>query len=125
MYFRGLLGMAKQITDRLFSEKCGHPVFSATMSCKRFKFLSSHLSFDNAATRAQQWEQDQFAAFPKIFKDFSDNCVRHLTPSEYFSLDETLYPMCNRISLKQHNLSKPPKYGLLFKSLNGARVNYN
>ena len=52
MYFHGLLGMAKQITDRLFLEKCDHPVFSATMSCKRFKFLSSHLSFDNAATRA-------------------------------------------------------------------------
>ena len=113
--------MAKQITNRLFSEKCGQPVFSATMVCKRFKFLSSHLFFDNAATTAQRWKQDRFPAFREIFKEFNDNCMRHLTQSEYLSLDKTLYPMHNRILFKP---SKPAKYQLLFHPLNHARVRY-
>ena len=43
----------------------------------------------------------------------------HVIPSEFLSIDETLYPMRN-----QHNPNKPAKYGLLFKSLNDARFSY-
>ena len=47
-----------------------------------------------------------------------------LTPGDYLSLDESLYPMRAQISFKQFNLSKPGKYGLLFKSVNAARYPY-
>ena len=44
-----------------------------------------------------------------------------LPPSDYLSLDETLYIMRTQISFKQFNPSKPARYGLLFKSVDAAR----
>lgn len=124
MYFRGLLGLNNHSVDTLFSEKAGHPVFGGTMSRNRFKFLSAHLAFDDIATRPQRWKHDRFAAFRELFNVFNNNCSRHLVPSEYLSLDETLYPMRNHVSFKQYNPDKPAKYGILFKSVNDARQSY-
>ena len=47
-----------------------------------------------------------------------------LVPDDYLSLDETLYPMRVHISFNQYNPGKPAKYGLLFKSINGARYTH-
>ena len=44
-----------------------------------------------------------------------------LVPSEYLSIDETLYAMRHQINFRQYNPNKPAKYGLLYKSLNDAR----
>ena len=44
--------------------------------------------------------------------------------AKYLTIDETLYPMRNRISFKVYNKSKPTKYGLLFKSLNAVDYAY-
>ena len=43
-----------------------------------------------------------------------------LVPSEYLSIDETLYSMRHQINFRQYNPNKPAKYGLLYKSLNDA-----
>ena len=37
------------------------------------------------------------------------------------SLDDALYPTRTQISFKQFNPSKPAKYGMLYKSINGFR----
>ena len=55
-----------------------------------------------------------------FFELFNKNCLKHVIPSEYLVIDET-YTMRNQISIKQYNLNKPAKYGLLFKSINDAR----
>ena len=123
-YFRGLLGVNLKAVHRLFPDRYGHPVFGGTMSRNRFSFLSGHLCFDDPSTRRERWVTDRFAAFRNIFEEFNDNCSKHLIPSEYLSMDETLYPMRTRIAFRQYNPSKPAKYGLLFKSLNDARVSY-
>ena len=94
------------------------------MSKNRSKFLASHLTFDDACTRTQRWKKNRCAAFRDFFDIFNGNCSRHLAPSEYLSLDETLYPMRNHVSFKQYNPNKPAKYGVLFKSLNDARYSY-
>ena len=47
--------------------------------------------------------------------------MKHVIPSEYLSIDETLYPMRTQVRIKQYNPNKRSKYGLLFKSLNDAR----
>ena len=44
-----------------------------------------------------------------------------LVPSEYLSIDETLFAMRHQIGFRQYNPNKPAKYGLLYKSLNDAR----
>ena len=56
---------------------------------------------------------------------FNQNCGLALILDNLLSVDETLYPMRNRVSFKQFNPSKPVKYGFLFKSINGARYTYS
>ena len=45
-------------------------------------------------------------------------------PDVYLSLDETLYSTGVGITFCQYNKEKPAKYGLLFQSINSAKVPY-
>ena len=105
MYYRGLLGLSKQSTSKLWGEN-GHPVFTATMSKKRFDFLNSKVSFDDKETREERWKSDRFAAIRDIFEKFNTNCGKFIEPPQFIALDETLYPMRNKISIKQYNPNK-------------------
>lgn len=84
----------------------------------------ANVQFDDEETRPDRWGKDRFAAFRDIFEMFSKRCPKAVSPDNYLSLDETLYPMWNQVSFKQFNPSKPAKYGLLFKSANAARFPY-
>ena len=86
-------------------------------------FITAHLCFDNYRSLAEHWQYDRFAAIRQFFELLNKECSTYFTPSEYLSLDETLYPMDN-VTLKQYNPDKPAKYGVLFKSLNDARHSY-
>ena len=48
--------------DRCFQETIGHPIFGATMSRARFKFILSHITFDDKTTRSERWKFDRLAA---------------------------------------------------------------
>ena len=63
MYYRGAFGQGMHNVDIVFSEKYGHPVFSATMSRNRFKFLRSKIRFDNREERKRNFKSNRFAAF--------------------------------------------------------------
>ena len=91
------------------------------MGRNRFKFLFNNLMFDDVATREVDWQQDRFTTIREFFEIFNRNCMKHVIPSEYLSIDETLYPMRTQVRIKQYNPNKRSKYGLLFKSLNDAR----
>ena len=105
----------------LFSETAGHPVFSAVMLKRRFSFLCSVMSFDHPEKRRQLWRTDQFAAAQALSNMFNDRVKSVLVPSEYFSINETLYVMRHQIGLRQCNPNKPAKHGLLYKSFNDVR----
>ena len=45
-------------------------------------------------------------------------------PSPLLAVDKTLYPYRGSIGFKQYNLSKPAKYGLLYRSLCDSSVSY-
>ena len=75
-------------------------MFSATMSRNRFTLLIANLSFDTQEEREEKWKFDLFTAIHKFFELFNLNCLKHVVPSEYLSLDETLYPMRNQIRHK-------------------------
>ena len=94
------------------------------MNLPCFKFLLSHIAFDGPNTRHERWTSDRFAARRELFEMFQRNLSKFFTPSEYLSIDETLYPMRHQIAFRQYNPNKPAKYGLLHKSLNGARFPY-
>ena len=112
IYSRGLLGLANHTVDVLFNNTTGNPIFGATMSKNRF--LLSHISFDDTATRPRRWLSDRSVAFREIFELFNENCARVMIPGAYLSLDETLYPMRSNIFFKQFNPSKPANYCMLF-----------
>ena len=121
LYARGLLGQSMHTYKMLFTETAGHPVFSATMSKHRFSFLYAVLSFDDPEERRELWKNDRFAAVRELTVMFNERMKNVLVPSEYLSIDETLYPMRHQINFRQYNPNKPAKYGLLYKSLNDAR----
>ena len=49
---------------------------------------------------------------------------KYVAPSEYLTIDETLYPMRHQIAFRQCHPNNPHKYGVLLKSLNDARFPY-
>ena len=117
---QGLLGLRNHDVHILFNDLTGNPIFRATMSCNRFKFLFANICFDDSSTRPERWLYDRFTAIRTIFQDFNYNCSRYIVPDDYLSLDETLYPMRVKIEFKQFNPNKPAKYGMLFKSINAC-----
>ena len=121
---RGLLGLNHHDIELLFSKHAGPDVFGATTSQQQMKFLLANITFDDPDERAQCWPSDDFAAARKLFEGFNKNCSKSLYPSEFLSLDETLYPMRHQIAFRQCNPNKPHQYGLFVKSLNDARVSF-
>ena len=94
------------------------------MSKNRSRFVKGHICFDNPQEKTQLWETDRFAAVWEIWKIFDSNLSKHVAPSEYLSIDQTLYPMRKQIFLRQCNPNKPHGYDLLLKSLNDGRFPY-
>ena len=99
MYFWGILGVNLHMTDRLFSNDI-HFVFGALMSKIRFRFFKVHIVSTNHK-KEQLWETDRFAAVREIWEIFNSNLSKHVAPSEYFSTDETLYPMRQQVPFRQ------------------------
>ena len=123
MHFRGILVVNLLMTDRLFSND-SHFVFGAIMSKNRFRFLKGHICFDNPQERTQLWETERFASVREIWEIFNSNFSKHVAPSEYLSVDETLYPMRQQIAFRQYNLNMLHRHGLLLKSLHDAGFPY-
>ena len=46
------------------------------------------------------------------------------TPSEYLSIDKTLYPYRGKTIIRQYNPNKPAKYGILYRSISDSHVPY-
>lgn len=68
------------------------------MPRKRFPFLLKHLAFDDAETRQERSQKDQFAAFRGFFESFHLQCQKTLVPNFYLALDEKLYPLRIQVS---------------------------
>ena len=98
--YRGLSKLNTLSVDKLISNDCGFPIFSATISRNPFAFIHSHLSFNDKATRENRSQRDRFAAIREVFQVFNFQCMSCLVPGDYLSLDETLYSMRTQISFK-------------------------
>ena len=119
MYFRGVVGVNLHMIDRLFSND-SHFVLGAIMSKNRCRFLKGHICFNNPQERTQLWETDRFAAVREIWEIFNSNLSKHVAPSAYLSIDETLYTMRQQTVFRQDNPNKSHLHVLLLKSLNDA-----
>jgi len=108
-YYRGLYNVTGHSTCTLFSNTKGLPLFSAVMSCERFRFLTAHLGFHDVEKRAERWQSDRYAAFREFLELFNACCTKYLKPGQFLSIDETLYPMRHQIAFRQYNSDKPAK----------------
>ena len=124
MYIRAVLRQNLVSVKRIYQHQYSNPLFKATMSQNRFEFLISILHFDEVETRAERWENDRFATFRSFFNQFNEHCAMLHIPSDFLSLDETLYPFWGKILMKQYNPNKRAKYGLLNRSISDARLPY-
>ena len=123
MYCRALLGQSRHRVNYLYSS-AGHPIFAATMSRDRMKWLMHNLSFDTEAERAAAWPNDRFAAMRTFFEMWNDRLPLYVIPTAFLALDETLSGMRHQIEFKMFNPSKPARYGCLFKSVNETAFPY-
>ena len=121
LYARGLLRQSMHTYKILFPETSGQQIFTAKMSKHRFTFLNAVLTFDNPEERRELWNSDRFAPTCRLTVMFNEQMKNVLVPSEYLSIDETLYSMHHQINFREYNLNKPAKYTLLYKSLNDTR----
>ena len=101
----------------IWNHESSHDVFAATISEKRFKFISCFITFDDKAARADRWKTDMFACLRELFEVMNERNARMRYPFPHLAIDETLYPYRGCIGFKQYNLSKPRKYALLCRSL--------
>ena len=123
MYLRGPCGMNLQRVDYLFADE-GHYAFGAIMSKNRFKFLLSHITFDNHIDCENNWPTDRFATMRPVWELLNSNLGKYVASSEYLTTNETLCPVQHQIAFRQCNPNKPHKYGVLLKLLNDARFPY-
>ena len=99
----------------LFSDEAGPPIFIATSSRDRMKFLLSTMTFHNSEEHKEIWPYDRLAAVLIIFKMLNSNISKYLLPSLYLSTEKTLYPMRHQIAFWQCNPSKSHRYGSLIE----------
>ena len=71
-----------------------------------------------------RWPAAQSAAARPMFELFNTIFSKFFTPSLYFSINVTLYPMRHRTAIRQYNPAKPYRYELLIKSLNNSFFPY-
>ena len=123
MYLRGPLGMNLPRVNYLFTDE-GHYALAPIVSKNQFKFLLSHITFDNHIDRHNNWPTDLFAAMRQVWKLLNSNLAKYVAPSEYLIIGEILHPMRHQIAFRQCNPNKSHKYGVLLKSLNDAFFRY-
>lgn len=103
MYLRSAEGKSLRCLKQIWNKKRGRPEFRATMSLQRFRFLSSHIRFDDKSTREERRKTDKFCLYRDIFEEFFGNCNLIMAPEVYLTIDETLFPLRGRFAFKQYN----------------------
>lgn len=109
----------------LFSKDItGRPIFSGTMSAKRFEILTSCLRFDDANSRQERRARDKAAAIQEIFSNLIQNSQRAYSVSEHVTIDEMLIPFRGRCGFKVYMPKKPKKYGVKVMCVCDAKTSY-
>lgn len=114
----------EQILSLFSKDSFSRPIFSATMSEKRYLVLTASLRFDDAETRMQRKETDKTAPISELFEKFISNCQRMYCVSSEVTIDEMLVPFRGRCSFKVYMPKKPKKYGIKVMCLADAKTSY-
>lgn len=113
LYLAGSLhGGKMNVEDFWRTDGTGVEIFRASMSIKRFRFLTRCIRFDNIHTREERKTQDNLAAIRTILDMFVTNCNTYFAPAENVTLDEMLVPYRGRCRFRMYIPNKPAKYGI-------------
>lgn len=104
--------------------KLGIPVFNATMSITRFRFLLRCMRFDDINDRVERKELDNVAPIREIFEIFVANCQNNYSLGEYVTIDEQLLSFRGKCKFRMYIPNKPAKYGIKVFALCDARTWY-
>lgn len=124
MYFSGLQKASKTNLEDLWSNEFGSTLYRATMSLRRFKFLSRMLRFDDKTTRTERRAADKFAPIREIWEEFVSNCTTNYNPASACTVDEQILAFHGRCPFKIYKASKQDKYGVKIVMLNDSRTHY-
>lgn len=86
--------------------------YKATMSQKRFEFLTACLRFDDSNTRKERTMVSRFAPIESIWNQFIDTCRSSYKPGSYVTIDEQLVGFRGHCAFRMYIPNKPAKYGL-------------
>lgn len=123
-YILGSLRVSNQNLEVSWSNEYGINICRATMSLKRFQFLTTCLRFDDKNSRSERRKSDKFAPIREIWEMFINNCKQYYTPGEYCTIDEQLLGTRSRCSFKMYMPAKPDKYGIKILMMNDATTFY-
>lgn len=99
-------------------------IFRLTMSQARFRFLLSHIRFDDKRTREERKTLDKLAPIREFFENFNSNLPKHFSLSAYTTVDEMLPAFRGRCPFRIYMPSKPNRYGIKMYSLVDAKLFY-
>lgn len=89
LYYAGVLRACKlNVKDLWCTDGTGINLFIATMSMKRFSFLSRCVRFDDLHTRAERRKYDKLAAIREISDLFRKNVQENYITGSYATIDE-------------------------------------
>lgn len=123
LYFAGMNKIGHTNTCDLWSN-LGPPIYPATMSQRRFRFLLSFLRFDDKATRHERRLVDKFAPIREIWDTLIDNCKKYYSVHQNCTIDEQLVSFRGRCSFRVYMRNKPHKYGIKILMMNDSATSY-
>lgn len=80
MYYIGLHKNNHVCVDDIWSNEFGFNLYKATLSKRRFQFMSARLRFDDKNTRAEMREIDVLAPNLYMWDTFVSNCKKMIRP---------------------------------------------
>ena len=126
MIFAGVTKNSLLPVEDLFSELYAPPLFKATMSAMRFKFLIHCLRYDEWEKRKHNKPrpEDNFVHIRELWNMFLRSCRQNYSPSLHVTVDETMLRFFGNCGFKTYLPAKPDKYGLKIISLVDAKSFY-
>lgn len=108
-FLAGALKAHHRGLEEMWSDRDGHALFRATMSCRRFKQLKQALRFDDPIRRDRE---DPLAPIRTIVQNVNDNLVNAYTPGPFITVDEQLVEFHGRVRFRRYIPTKPGKFGI-------------
>lgn len=102
----------------------GLPLFRATMSRRRYEYLSMCIRFDDKNTREERRQTDKFTNIRDVWELFLNNCNAYYEPSSDCIIKEELLKFRGNCAFKTHIPSRQHRYGLKIFTINDSSTQY-